>query len=156
LHKDSRLTLNGFDNTPLIELTGGDEDRLLARKLEQASPAMVSSLSNSGFFTPLLSLLTRRPNIIKTGVQRLLKIPPNSAHKQLTLHYSTISPTEYSSGDHHLKTYLQIITQKMSGRCSFTTEKGAFGMGPTDMRSGDVVVNFPGRRTPFVLREAEL
>ncbi|KAK3347435.1 hypothetical protein B0H65DRAFT_460440 [Neurospora tetraspora] len=41
---------------------------------------------------------------------------------------------------------------KMAGKSLYLTKKGYMGMGPHEMKSGDVVTVFPGARIPFVLR----
>ncbi|KAK7193701.1 HET-domain-containing protein [Paraphaeosphaeria sporulosa] len=46
------------------------------------------------------------------------------------------------------------ILYRHNGRRPFITSKGLLGLGPEDMRSGDVVVVVSGAEVPFILREA--
>jgi hypothetical protein len=57
------------------------------------------------------------------------------------------------SGRNFLKLqYAKAICQTMEGRTFFISEKGYMGIGPDDIKSGDVVVILFGVRTPFILR----
>ncbi|PLN80568.1 hypothetical protein BDW42DRAFT_170737 [Aspergillus taichungensis] len=52
--------------------------------------------------------------------------------------------------------YLTSLRQALSGRSFFASEAGYVGIGPGDLREGDLVVVLLGVRTPFILREAGL
>lgn len=48
--------------------------------------------------------------------------------------------------------YMQYFGFIVAQKTLYMTQKGYLGMGPNEMRAGDVVVVFPGARVPFVLR----
>ncbi|PKY00584.1 hypothetical protein P168DRAFT_336502 [Aspergillus campestris IBT 28561] len=49
--------------------------------------------------------------------------------------------------------YLTSLRQALPGRSFFASEAGYVGIGPGDLREGDLVVVLLGARTPFILRE---
>ncbi|KAK5241866.1 hypothetical protein LTR20_010401 [Exophiala xenobiotica] len=49
-----------------------------------------------------------------------------------------------------------VIEFECKGRAFFTTETGMMGLGPLDIKAGDLVCIFPGVRMPLILRHASV
>ena len=55
----------------------------------------------------------------------------------------------------HQSSYLDLMKDTMRGRRLFKTQSGYFGIGPGDVKAGDVVSVLYGGRTPFILRRRD-
>jgi hypothetical protein len=55
---------------------------------------------------------------------------------------------------HHWNTerYAKLVNETLRGRSLFITHDGFMGIGPDDMKEGDMVAVFFGGRTPFIIR----
>jgi hypothetical protein len=54
--------------------------------------------------------------------------------------------------DQETSKFYEFVSLVMAGRCCFTTDTGEFGIGPGNIKAGDVVAVLDGGQTPFVLR----
>ncbi|KAF2251284.1 HET-domain-containing protein [Trematosphaeria pertusa] len=115
------------------------------------------------FKNPLAPATAARSKFILTYLSQLTDCQLTFGGKDVTsirddrvlFDYTPCSEDEMvpSHNDPDLSTnFHQVAAQLVPGRRCFFTEAGEFGMGPASMRVGDIIVTFPGSRTPIVLR----